>query len=257
MEPWILPALAAARMLGLLLPAPFLSIVPWRIRFAFSLAVAAALYFQGRPGLDAGTLAGWSPWGVLLALGGELVLGAVLGWGASLVWNAALGVSAICADQLGLPLGPQGDLNGGHEEPALASFYGVLGLAVLSSLDLHHLVLRLVGGSLELLPPGGFSVDLQSPALFQLVNWTGPILFQAVLVLGLPILSVMLLATAAQGVLNKLLPEADYFAFGPPLRVAIGLGTACLSLPVLATTAQSLFHQAFESAPYLLGAAAR
>lgn len=245
----------ATRLAGLSLSSPFLTSLPWRIRWA-----APVVFALGMPGAAASATARLDlddPWAVGLALGGELAVGFALGWSSLLVLGAIRGLATLLVDQSGLALGGAAQAETADGPPALASFYSVLAVTIIVTLDLHHAALRAVAWSFRAMPPGNLSFQRIPAALEALASQAGPHLFEAALCLGFPVLSVLLLAGLAQAALARVLPEADYFAFGPALRSAVGLAVACVSLPFLAATSRAFFASAIGDGGSVLGGLTR
>ena len=249
---WIL---ISTRLAGLSMASPFLTGIPWRIRW--SVPAALALGMSGVAASAAARLDLSQPVAVACAIGGELVVGLLLGWSSLLVLGAIRGLASLLVDQSGLALGGAAEAATADGPPALSSFYSVLAVTIFVTLDLHHAALRAVAWSFQAIAPGDFSFDRIPAALERLLAQTGPHLFEAALCLGFPVLGVLLLAGLAQAALARVLPEADYFAFGPALRTAVGLGVACASLPFLADVSRSLFGSAILEGGSILTGAAR
>lgn len=183
-----------------------------------------------------------------MACGGEICLGMALAWGVQLVLAAIRGAGSLIADQMGLALGGAAAPGPAEDQPALGSFYSILALASLVAIDGHHAILRLAANTFRTVPPGTLSFEnaLELPA--QLLATAGPLLFEAACVFGLPVLSVLLLAALAQAFLSRVLPEADFFSMGPPLRAAVGLGAAFVALPTFVEVSRRYFELSFQAA---------
>ncbi len=247
--------LAASRLLGLCLASPFLGGVPWRIRWAVPVVFAL-----GMPGVATSGATRWDlsqPWIAAMTLGGELALGFVLGWSSILVLGAIRGVALLIVDQSSLALGSANDSGASDGPPALADFYSILVLALIVTLDLHHAVLRAAAWSFNTVPPGEMSFARVPAAMEKLLAQAGPHLFEAAMCIGFPVLSVLLITGLGQAVLARVLPEVDYFAFGPALRSAVGLGVACVSLPFFADASRSLFGNAILQGSQVLSGMGR
>jgi len=231
--------LASARLAGLFFAAPLLPGVAWRVRIAIPAAFALAMPIGWSasprgPTFDAPLL--WTA-----AFAGEIVLGFAMGWGILLVFGAIRAAGSLVADQMGLAMGGAASTAPSDEGPALGSFYSVVAIAALVSLDAHALVLRLAAESFRVAPPGAMGLDDVMRFPVRLVTGAGPLLFEGACVFGFPVLSVLILAALAQAILSRVLPEADFFSFGPALRAAIGIGVAFASLPFFAQAARELF----------------
>ncbi|MBI4602744.1 MAG: flagellar biosynthetic protein FliR [Planctomycetes bacterium] len=233
----------AARLAGLCLAAPAFSsrLLSMHLRLAVAAAFALALGArdatwggaEGAPALS---------WAAALPLAGEVLVGAALGWSACLVLAAARGAATLLSDQMGLAgAGAEGD---GLGEPALRAFHGLLGLFIFLAADLHHECLRAAAESFSALPPGSLGAGGASAALARLIASSGARLFEAGVCLALPVTSVLLLTAAAQGILARVSPELDFFAFGFLLRAAVGLLVVLFTLPPVAGLCRGLLEAA-------------
>jgi len=64
--------------------------------------------------------------------------------------------------------------------------------------------------------------------------------------------AVLFLTSLVQGVLSRVLPELDFFAFGLTVRVTVGLSAVLLSLPFVSRLSQGLFARALEQGRYVV-----
>ena len=244
-----------ARIVGLLFAIPFFSsrLVPFRFRLAF-----VVLYVLCLPAVllrveNQDILRLSDPLTGLLILVGEVFVGLCLGWASLLVMGAVRGAAQFLSDQIGLSLGGVMDpLSEGSGQSVLQGFYGSFAVFIFLSLDLHRAFLRGVTESFQWLPPGSFAYDGVVPALGALLMSAGLFLFESALLMAFPLMAVLLLTSLAQGMLARVLPELDFFAFGFTVRAAIGLLIVLLSLPFIAQLSQNLFFVAFEDARVLV-----
>lgn len=239
----------AARILGLFLSVPVFSSRILSFRFRAALAVLLALSLPaGARSLAPGALEALSdPASAALMLLGEALAGFILGWAALIAMGALRGAAVLITELMGLSLGGGAEALAGEDGPPLRSFYAALGMYVFLALDLHHAFIRCAAESFVWFPPGSLAADGAARSLGMLVLSTGTHLFEAALVAAFPVMSVLLLASVAQGALARVLPELDFFAFGFSLRAAVALGALVLTLPALSEVSQALLAGALES----------
>lgn len=245
---WIL---CGARLLGLFLTVPLLAsrLVPIRFRVALgavllfgwiSAASAPALHEPTVPVGGAGAL--W----LVTALLTELVVGMALGASGFLVLAAVRAAAALIGEQMGLSFGGLLDPSMDQGQPVLRGLYVGLTIFVLLATNGHHVFLRIVADSCVALPPGSVAEPGLIAGLQGVVAMVASLLFEATVVLILPVTAALLVASVAQGVLTRLFPELETIFFGFLLRSLTGLGVVTLSLPFIIETCQSLLRFAFQ-----------
>ena len=236
-----LPAgiIVACRLGGLLLVAPFIpsGVQSLRLRLGvlavLSFCVATSrpvlrvltenqdvLSMLQRPGLD-----GW------LLVFFEFLVGGVLGWVVLLVVGAVRGACGLMSQQIGLSTSAVVDPMRGSDDDVLSRFYTTLAILVLFLLDMHHTLVRTLVESYAWIPPGSADAASIPRLLLELTVHTGPDIMIAAVSLALPVLVAMLFISLAQGILGKMLPEAELLVLGLPVRVLVGLSTLAVSLP--------------------------
>ena len=256
---WIL---LAFRFAGLCAVAPFFCsrLLPQRLRIGFIVLLAAAVFapaaWQGTVGgslskspgfIDTGLLSGangLAHLGVLLL--GELAIGALLGWTSMLVLGAVEGAAQLVAQQSGLSAASVADPQGGSPEVGLAFLYRGLAIFVFLSVDLHHSLLRSISSSLEVAPLGAVGWTQLGEMTTRLIGGLGVDVFRAALALALPVVLAMGMVSLVQGVLGRMLPEAEIFTLGLPLRALVALVTIAATLPSCASFLGGLWESAVE-----------
>ncbi|HVR75903.1 MAG TPA: flagellar biosynthetic protein FliR [Planctomycetota bacterium] len=250
---------AAARVMGLFLAAPFFSsrLLPMRFRLAFAGLIAVCL-ISGAARL--GTMPEIVPvspppggvGGLALLAAAEGFVGFLLGWASLLVMGAVRGAAALLSEAMGLSaagvLNPSGD----NADGPLRTLHGAFALFLFLTLDLHHAVLRMVARSFEVLPAGSLASEGAAWGMGRLVFSTGAYLFEAGLLIALPVVAALLLVTVAQGALARVVPELEFFAFGFPLRAILGLSALLFSLSFLTEACQTFLEAALEEGQVVL-----
>jgi len=161
----------------------------------------------------------------------EFLVGGLLGWTVLLVLSAVRGACQIISQQIGLTTAVVVDPLGGGQDEVLCRFITALAIMVLLSAELHHALIRTVAASFLWVPPGTFDLASLPELLSGVALGTGPDLLVAAVSLALPCMVAMLLVSAAQGLLGRVLPEAELLVLGLPVRVIVGLGVLAMSLP--------------------------
>jgi len=120
--------------------------------------------------------------------------------------------------------------------------------------DGHHLLLKALGDSFALVPPGGLAwfdqAALAGPLLSQFFTKLFIIAFQV----AAPSVAVLFMTNLSMGLISRTMPAMNVFIVGLPLNVVVGLSITILSLKLLGTVLGSVVGQIGSSAYRLLAA---
>ena len=246
--------LCGARLLGLILTAPFFSsrLIPFRLRAAFVVLLVAALFSQASSPWTPESAAALREGTLSLFLVSELFVGMALGWTALLVLAAVRAAAVLISEQVGFAFGGIVDPSTDQEEPVLQGLYVGLALFVLLAGDVHHLFLRSVVESFASLPPGALVLKGALAGLGTLLVAAGTLLFEATLILVFPVSAALFLASVAQGILTRLFPELETVLFGFLLRCVVALGVVTLALPLFVEACERLFGDSLAEGKLVL-----
>ncbi len=237
--------LATARILGLVLVAPCFSSRALSMRLKVAIALVLGLAIAVHPS-NASRLPPASaavPW---LAIATEGMIGAAFGWAVFLVFGAVRSMATLFSEQIGFGFGGIIDPSSGPGSAVLRGLFGALALFVLLATDLHHALLRGVAESFAVIPPGQVFAAGVVDGLARLALAGGAFLFEAVVLLALPVSAVLMLVTVAQGVMTRLFPELETVLFGMLLRGLVAIGVIAFALPSFVTASESLLTAALE-----------
>jgi flagellar biosynthetic protein FliR len=219
-----LPALAATFMLVfarigtmvMLLPGLVELSVPVRVRLTVALVLTAVLVPLHRDAY-AIDLRTFGP--VIALLGEELFIGAVLGLTARLTISALQVAGSVIAQQLGLGFVTAVDPTQGQQTVIVGNFLTILGIALVFTADLHHLVIAALNDSYTLFRPGEVPLLGDVAAL---TTRTIAAAFRVGIQLSAPFLVFGLLFNLGLGVLSRLMPQMQVFFVGIPLSILVG-----------------------------------
>lgn len=234
----VLPALAAAFLLVfarvgtmvMLLPGLGELSVPVRVRLTVALLLSAILLPLHRSAY-AIDLRSYGP--VLLMLAQEMMIGAVLGLTARLTISALQVAGAIVAQQMGLGFVTAVDPTQGQQNVIVGNFLTVLGITLIFTTDLHHLVIAALNDSYRLFQPGESLVVGDIAAL---VTRTSAAALRVGVQLSAPFLVFGLLFNVGLGVLSRLMPQMQVFFVGLPLSILLGFLIFLLVVGAMMTT---------------------
>ena len=125
--------------------------MPMRVRLGVALLLTMILYPLHRPlyGIDLGR-----PASVFLVLFQELAVGFTLGMAARIAVSALQTAGVIIANAMGLGFAMQVDPTQGQQGAVVGTFLTLLGVAIIFTSDLHHLVIAAISDSFSILRPG-------------------------------------------------------------------------------------------------------
>ena len=202
--------------LVMLMPALGERTVAVRIRLVLALALTAILYplvSRTYPPLPSGF------GGILLMLAGELAIGFAMGLSARLILSALQTAGTTIAFQMGLGFALNVDPSQGQQGAIIGNFLSVLGITLIFTANLHHLVIAGLHDSYVMFPPGMLppvgdfaeaAVRIASEAFIVGIQLAAPfIVFGLIFYLGL-------------GVLSRLMPQLQIFFIAMPANILVG-----------------------------------
>ena len=221
-------ALVLARVAGLFSAIPMFGarVVPNRVKAPLIFALALLLFPSVRPHSlpvsgDVISLA--------LLVVRETLIGLTLGLVSQLVFAAVEFCGQMVGTQIGLSMAALFDPNTQANVPTMAMFQGALATLVFLALDVHHVFLRGIVESYQVIPIGAWHT---SAGLLKFLIEAS----SGILVIGIKLaapVSVALLATSvALGIVARSFPAMNVFMVSMPLNIGIGFVILGLSLPV-------------------------
>ncbi|MCX8016909.1 MAG: flagellar biosynthetic protein FliR, partial [Rhodocyclaceae bacterium] len=221
---------------------------PRRIRLVASLAVTLVLIpvLPPMPAIPAGSWLGF------VVLGRELVIGLILGFTLRIAFAAIDVAGELIGMQMSLSFAVFYDPQNAGQTPVLAEFLGLIVLLLFLAMNGHLLTLSVLAESFRLLPVsvapfsgGGFT---------HLLAWSST-LFSAGLLLALPLITALLIANLAMGVLARVAPQLNIFAVGFPVTLLAGFAVLMFSIPYFGAALETLFDHAFRAMAEVMRAA--
>jgi flagellar biosynthetic protein FliR len=233
-----LPALAAAFLLVfarigtmlMLLPGLGELLVSARLRLTTALVLAAVMLPLHRDAYQV-DLHQIGP--ALVMLVEELLIGAVLGMTARLTIATLQVTGSVVAQQLGLGFVTAIDPTQGQQGVLIGNFLTLLGIALLFTTNLHHLVIAALDDSYTLFHPGEVPLTGDMAAL---MTRTVAGAFRVGIQLSAPFLVFGLLFNLGLGLLSRLMPQMQVFFVGVPLSIMLGLLILVLVLAAMMGT---------------------
>ena len=167
---------------------------------------------------------------LFLLIFGEAFVGFFLGSVARLLM-AALNIGGMMiATVTGLANALTNDPTAAQQGSIAGSFLTVLGLLIIITLDLHHVLLRGVIESYQIFVPGqSILVGDISQMITRVVSKAFLLGFQ----IASPFIAVALIFNLGLGLLSRLMPQLQVFFIAIPLQIVVGMGILMIALPAL------------------------
>ncbi len=208
--------------------------VPVQVRAALSFVLAAVLFPSVRAFIPPRLLPD-SALELAYVACGELAVGFVLGFAVRLMLSGAELGGEMVGYQMGFGIINVINPQSGNESTLMAEFTYLMALMVFLAVNGHHIFLRAMAASFELVPPG--AVVLKG-ALYRLMMKDGAEMFVLAIKMGAPVIAVLLFTTLCFALLARAVPQFHVLIVGFPISIAVGLiffGLSLqLSLPLLA-----------------------
>jgi flagellar biosynthetic protein FliR len=240
-----------ARVLALIAIAPVFSNVslPERIKLGFGVVVTLAIIpaLPPMPAIQVGSWAG------LAVLAEQVVIGTLIGFAVRIVFAAIDVAGQLIGLQMGLSFAVFYDPTSASQAPVVSEFFALLATLIFLAVNGHLLLLSLLSQSFTLLPVS--ATPLFAAKGFSVVLAWGATMFAAGVLLALPLITALLIANIAMGVLSRVAPQLNLFAIGFPVTIFAGFAVIIISLPYFAAALQQLFDQGFMAMSAVMKAA--
>ena len=251
LDAWIaLFVFPLTRILGLLASAPVFnnSALPVRVRLIAGLAIALAV----APALPPLPAIPASSWIGLAVMAQQMLIGVLLGFTLRISFAAVDLAGELIGLQMGLSFATFFDPDSGGQTPVVSEFLGLLTALVFLALNGHLLTLTVLAESFTLLPVS--TTPIHVAAFASLMAWAA-ILFSTGLLLALPLITALLIANIALGVLARIAQQLNLFSVGFTVTLALGFLVLLLSLPYIGAAMEGLFTRGFEAMGMVMKAA--
>jgi flagellar biosynthetic protein FliR len=231
--------LLSARVAGATMLAPVLgpAQIPAMSRVALTLALSAMIAAL----IPATSALPQSASELALGLAAELLLGATFSFGFIAAYAATQVAGRVLDVQMGF--GAASVLNPTTQTPAplLGGLFGLVFVAVFLGMDGHHVLLKALAMSAEVVAPG---------TVIERIAWNdllshSTIAFTFGLALAAPVMFALLLADVALAIFARSLPQLNVFVLSFAMKIVLGLCGLALSLrfadKILISLSESVF----------------
>ncbi|MDX9710371.1 MAG: flagellar biosynthetic protein FliR [Trichloromonas sp.] len=219
---------------------------PARVRLGLAVMLALLIFPVVLPHLPPPD---FSPVALVLLILGEALIGLMVGFIAQLVLTAVEVGGTIIGYKMGFAAANVFDPQSQRQIELISQYQNAIAILIFLALDAHHLFLRAVVRSYELLPPGG--IDLGGGAVPFLMTLVSR-MFVLGIQLSAPILAVLILASLVMGILARVFPQLNVFMLSFPLNIGVGFLVMGLTLSLLVLMLEREFGIVPERILYLL-----
>ena len=162
----------------------------------------------------------------------EVLIGLSLGLLSQVIFSAVEFCGQFIGMQMGFTTASLFDPTMGTQLSVLSVLENLLATLLFMSLDMHHLFLRAIIESYQVIPLGAWHVSRELLTFF--VATTGGI-FVLAIKLAAPLMASLLAATVSLGVMARIFPQMNIFMMSFPLNIGLGF-------VVLGITVKVFFH---------------
>ena len=236
------------RIGGALMAAPVFGtrLVPVKVRISLTLALTLMVLPILPPVSDIDIV---SVTGLLVSLQ-QLMIGVTMGFLLQLVFNALIIAGESMAMSMGLGFASMVDPQHGVSVPVISQLFVIVATLVFLALNGHITLLRIIVESFQTLPVS--QVGIPHDGFWTIVNWAG-FMFAAAVQVALPVVTALMIAYLALGVMTRAAPQLNIFSVGFPITILVGFLVLMLTMPSLLPIFSYLLQNTFELMQELLG----
>lgn len=219
--------------------APFFSMqnVPARMKVGLSLAVTI-LIFQS---VDQSAVEYTGMIGYAVIVLREGITGLLIGFAANVCNSIILFAGNIIDMDIGLSMAQEFDMMMNTQVTITGSLYQYFVLLLLVVTDMHHVLLRTLVDSFQVIPVNGQVFDWTSLAN-SMIRFMSDLFIIAFRIM-LPIFASIMILNCILGIMAKVAPQMNMFAVGMQMKVLLGLAVLLLTITMLSGIADLIFRE--------------
>jgi flagellar biosynthesis protein FliR len=186
--------------------------------------------------------ANFAPLALILLVIAEVLVGMLMALTARLIFTAVEFGASVVGFQMGFASANVYDPQSERQVELISQFQNVFAILIFLAIDGHHIFLRAVVHSYQLLPPGQFDVTGEAiPFLMKLASH----MFIIGVQFSAPVLAVLLFSGLILGILARVFPQLNVFLLSFPLNIGIGFIVIALTLNMISI----LIRREFDTLP--------
>ncbi|MGN0141336.1 MAG: flagellar biosynthetic protein FliR [Roseburia sp.] len=211
--------------------------VPNKVKIGFSAAVAIVLYgVVDKTGIEYTGLFGYA----IIVLK-EGITGLLIGLAANICNSIILFAGNIIDMDIGLSMAMVFDPTTNNQVTITGSLYQYFILLLLVVTDMHHVILRALVDSYQVIPINGQVFHWDS-LLTSMTTYMGN-MFNIGFRIVLPIFICMMILSSILGIMAKVAPQMNMFAVGMQMKLLLGLTILLVTVSMLPVVADFIFQE--------------
>jgi flagellar biosynthetic protein FliR len=215
-----------SRILGFFSTAPLLSQNSFPVTTRIGLAIVMTILLM--PGIPLMMTVDPLSMDGLLILINQFLIGISIGFVMRVIFSAIEMAGELIAVSMGLGFATFYNPQTQAQTIVISQFLSLLALAVFLSTNLHLVMLESFFDSFKTIPIDQISL---APIAFRDLAYWGSNIFSIGLQLSLPIVTTLLIANIALGILTKAAPQLNLFGIGFPITIGVGFLMLSINMP--------------------------
>lgn len=175
----------------------------------------------------------------------EFFLGIIIGLICFIYFSTLYLAGTVIDTQIGFGMVNVMDPQTNSQMPIMGNYYNIMVTLIFLAVNGHHLIIRGLVYSFELLPVG-FNFAIGEDFIVKLIAIMTEVFILAFR-FSAPILATIFLANVLLGILARTMPQMNVFIVGMPLKIMVGLLTILITLQFLTPFSERLFSRMFEA----------
>ena len=167
---------------------------------------------------------------IVVGLACEALLGFSLAFVVKLAFAGVQLAGQFMAFQMGFSMARAMDPTTGAQSTTLSQFLYLFTILIFFAIDGHHVLLRAVVASFQMVPPNGFHL---SPSLSGVIVKASSQMFLIALKIAAPIMIALFLSNLCLGIVARTVPQVNILMIGFPINIGLGLILFGLTLTML------------------------
>lgn len=150
----------------------------------------------------------------------ETLLGAIIGMIPRIMFGAIQFAGILISRQMGFMAANVFDPQSQQQIPLLGQFYNILAILLFINLDIHHVFIRAIVSSYQILPFGSFNfTGGAAQYLIELTSW----LFVFGIKLAAPLIAILLINKLMLGLMGRMFSQLNVLMLSFPLNISTAL----------------------------------
>lgn len=180
----------------------------------------------------------------------QFLIGAAIGLTLRLIITGLEMAGELIGSTMGLGFAVSFDPQSAGRTTVISQFLGILGLLFWFVSDLHLVLLEVLVESFRSMPIGGETLTAEFGQAFAR---QGSVIFSVAVQISLPVVTMLLLANLALGILTRAAPQLNIFGVGFPITITLGFVGVFLSIPIWMQPIIGALRMGTEMARQLVG----